>query len=153
MTHFAAPTDDILFSLVHVADAARVPGWDADLAGEVLVHFGRFAEEVIAPLNAKGDVQGARLENGRVRMPDGFREAYAQLAADGWQGLTAPEAFGGMGASPLLSAGVSEVFSGANHSMQMVCGLVPGAISTLLNFGSDAQTLQCVATSPHNRIV
>ncbi len=139
MIPFRAPNDDILFSLIHVADAARVPGWDADLSSEVLAHFGRFAEEVIAPLNATGDSEGARFENGRVRMPDGFGAAFAQLASDGWQGLTAPEAFGGMEASPLLAAGVSEVFSGANHSMQMVCGLVPGAIATLMRFGSEAQ--------------
>ncbi|MDP5360257.1 MAG: acyl-CoA dehydrogenase family protein, partial [Paracoccaceae bacterium] len=100
---------------------------------------------VIAPLNAVGDRQHAQLVNGRVRMPDGFVAAYAQLAEDGWQGLTAPEAFGGMGASPLIAAGVSEVFSGANHALQMVCNLVPGAIATLMKYGTLAQQSEWIA--------
>ena len=139
MTEFRAPTEDILFSLNHVADAGAIDGWDSALAEDILGHFARFAEGVIAPLNSIGDIQHAQLIKGRVRMPDGFAAAYAQMAADGWQGLVAPERFGGMEASALLAAAVSEVFSGANHAMQMVCNLVPGAIATLLTFGSEAQ--------------
>ena len=139
MTAFKAPTEDILFSLQHVAGADTLDDWDAELASDILGHFAGFAEGVIAPLNAVGDRQHARLTNGRVKMPEGFGAAYAQLAGDGWQGLTAPERFGGMAASPLIAAAVSEVFSGANHALQMVCNLVPGAISTLLKFGSPAQ--------------
>lgn len=136
MTDFIAPTDDILFSLRHVADARRVDGWDDGLASDILGHFAQFAEGVLAPLNAIGDEQGARLVDGRVLMPDGFRDAYAQLAEGGWQGLRAPERFGGMDQSALVASGVSEVFTGANHAMQMICGLVPGAIETLLHFGT-----------------
>lgn len=139
MIPFKAPVDDILFSLRHVAGARQLPGWDDELAQDILHHFGQFAEGVIAPLNGPGDRQGARLENGSVRMPEGFNAAYAQLSAGGWQGLTAPEKHGGMGASPLVAAGVSEIFSGANHALQMVCNLVPGAIATLLRFGTEAQ--------------
>ncbi|MGP6087135.1 acyl-CoA dehydrogenase family protein [Antarctobacter jejuensis] len=139
MIPFAAPVDDIMFSMRDVAGAPALPDWDEDLAGDILTAFARFAESVIAPLDELGDQQGARLENGRVRMPDGFSEAFAQLAEMGWQGLTAPEAHGGMAQDPLVAAMVSEVFSGANHALQMVCNLVPGAISTLLHFGTDAQ--------------
>ena len=139
MIPFTAPTDDILFSLHHIAGADRVDDFDPDTCADILGHFASFAEGVIAPLNTIGDTQGAQLENGRVRMPDGFAAGYAQLADAGWQGLTAPEAFGGMGLSHLIGAGYSEIFSGANHSMQMVCNLVPGAISTLLTYGTDAQ--------------
>ncbi|MEK9704977.1 MAG: acyl-CoA dehydrogenase family protein, partial [Paracoccaceae bacterium] len=56
-----------------------------------------------------------------------------------WPGLTAPGEFGGQAQDALILAMTSEIFSGANHSMQMVTGLVPGAIRTLLNFGTDAQ--------------
>ncbi|WP_420380745.1 acyl-CoA dehydrogenase family protein [Marivita sp.] len=139
MTDFAAPTDDILFSLRHVAGATAVAEWDDSLSEDILAHFAQFAEGVLAPLNVIGDAQGARLVEGRVLMPDGFVDAYAQLAEAGWQGLQAPERFGGMAQSPLVAAGVSEVFSGANHAMQMVCGLVPGAIETLLHFGTQGQ--------------
>lgn len=145
MTAFIAPTEDILFSLHHVAGASSLASWDPELAGDILGHFAGFAERVIAPLNTVGDRQHAQLVNGRVRMPDGFVAAYAQLAEDGWQGLTAPEAFGGMGASPLIAAGVSEVFSGANHALQMVCNLVPGAIATLMKYGTLAQQSEWIA--------
>lgn len=139
MIPFSALTDDILFSLTHVARADRLDDWDGEMARDVLCHFAGLAEGVIAPLNSSGDTQGARLENGRVRMPDGFGDAYQQLTDGGWQGLTAPKEFGGMGLSNVVAAGVSEVFSGANHSMQMVCNLVPGAITTLQRFGTKAQ--------------
>ncbi len=139
MIPFTAPLGDIVFSLAHVARADRLPDWEAELTSEVLGHFARLAEDVIAPLNGPGDAEGARLENGRVRMPAGFPEAYAQIAQGGWQGLTAPEDLGGMGLSPVIGAGVSEIFSGANHSLQMVCNLVPGAIATLRRFGSAEQ--------------
>ena len=139
MIPFATPVDDILFCMRDVADARSLPEWDDDLARDILEAFGSFAEGVIAPLDEIGDRQGARLEDGSVRMPDGFVAAYAQLAEMGWQGLTAPEEHGGMAQNPLIAAMVSEVFSGANHAMQMVCNLVPGAISTLRHFGTPDQ--------------
>lgn len=139
MIPYAAPVDDILFSMREVAGARSLPDWDDALAADILGAFAAFAEGVIAPLDATGDAQGCRLENGRVRMPDGFADAFRQLAEMGWQGLTAPEEHGGMGQGPLIAAMVSEVFSGANHAMQMVCNLVPGAISTLLRFGTPDQ--------------
>ena len=144
MIPFRAPVDDILFSLRAVAGAADLPGLDDPLAADIISHFAAFAEGVIAPLDAPGDAQGCRLDNGRVRMPDGFKAAYAQLAEGGWQGLSAPEAHGGMAAHPLVAAAVSEVFSGANMSLQMVCNLVPGAITTLMRFGSPDQQARFV---------
>ncbi|MCQ2003283.1 acyl-CoA dehydrogenase family protein [Rhizobium sp. NRK18] len=144
MIPFAAPVDDILFSMVQVADATSLPGWDGELAEGIIRHFADFAEGVIAPLDEIGDRQGCRLEGGRVRMPDGFAPAFRQLVEMGWQGLTAPEQFGGMGQGGLVAAGISEIFSGACHSLQMVCNLVPGAVSTLLAFGSEAQQAEWV---------
>jgi 3-(methylthio)propanoyl-CoA dehydrogenase len=139
MTAFHAPVEDILFSLRHVARADRLPDWDDDLAREVIGHFASFAEGRIAPLDATGDAQGCRLEGGRVRMPDGFAEVYADLAEQGWQGLSAPEAFGGQGLNGAVRAGVSEIFTGANHALQMVTTLVPGAVDVLMAFGTEAQ--------------
>lgn len=139
MIPFKSPNADILWSLTHVADAPRVDHFDAEMTGEILEHFASFAEGVLAPIDEHGDAQGCALQGGKVIMPDGYKDAYAQLADGGWQGLTAPEAFGGMQMDHLTAAAVSEVFSGANHALQMVCNLVPGAISTLMRFGSDAQ--------------
>lgn len=139
MKPFAAPADDILFSLIEVAGADRLPEWDADLAREIVGHFASFAEDRIAPLDEPGDSEGCRLADGRVRMPKGFPELYRELAEQGWQGLSAPEEHGGQGLNGAVLAGVSEIFSGANHSLQMVTSLVHGAVSTLMRFGSDAQ--------------
>lgn len=137
MTPFQAPLDDIFHSLRSLA--GDLPGWDADLSEEIARHFASLAEGVLAPLNATGDQQGCRLENGRVRMPAGFSDAFARLGEDGWQGLTAPEAFGGQDMDHLTAAALSEIFSGANHALQMVTGLVPGTVSTLLAHGTTDQ--------------
>ncbi|MCU0908252.1 MAG: acyl-CoA dehydrogenase family protein [Rhodobacteraceae bacterium] len=144
MIPFAAPVDDILASLDTFAGGDRLPGWDRDMTGAVLDSFAALAEGVIAPLDAVGDAQGCRLDGGRVILPDGFRAAYARLAADGWLGLTAPEAHGGSNMDALTAAAVSEVFSGACHALQMVCGLVPGAIATLMRAGSPDQQARLI---------
>ena len=136
MKEFAAPTDDILFSLHQVADAGATGTHDPELAAEILSQFAAFAEKVIAPTNRIGDQQGCRLENGRVRTPEGFADAFRQSADGGWLGLTVPEEFGGMGLDRLTAAGVSEISTGANHALQMATGLLPGAVSTLLRFGT-----------------
>ncbi len=139
MKPFQAPLNDILFSLEHVVGASELPDWDAEFAAEVGGHFSAFAEGEIAPLDEAGDMQGCRLEDGRVSMPDGFPNVYKAYAEQGWPSLTAPEKFGGQGMGALMLAITSEIFSGANHSLQMVTGLVPGAIRTLMKFGSDDQ--------------
>ena len=142
-TPFKAPLDDIRFCLA-VAGANGLPDWDAELAGEIADHFAAFAEGVIAPLDEPGDRMGCRLENGRVRMPEGFGEVYRTYAAMGWPGLTAPEEFGGQGLPALMGAVTSEIFTGANPSLQMVTGLVPGAIRTLLHFATDDQKVRLI---------
>lgn len=139
MKPFKAPLDDILFSLTHVAGAAALPDFDAGFTAEIGGHFAAFAEGEIAPLDEPGDQQGCTLEDGRVKMPDGFATVYKAYAEQGWPGLTAPETYGGQGLGALMLAVTSEIFSGANHSLQMVTGLVPGAVRTLLRFGTEDQ--------------
>ncbi|WP_243612766.1 acyl-CoA dehydrogenase family protein [Shimia aestuarii] len=139
MKPFQAPLDDILFSLIHVAGAPALPEFDAEFTAEIGGHFAAFAEGEIAPLDEPGDLQGCALENGRVRMPDGFGAVYKAYAEQGWPSLTVPEAYGGQGLGALMLAVTSEIFSGANHSLQMVTGLVPGAVRTLLRFGTENQ--------------
>ena len=141
MTPFKAPLDDILFSL-RVVGAQDLPAFDADLTREVAQHFAGFVEGEIAPLDEAGDRQGCTLTNGRVQMPDGFRAAYRAYAEQGWPGLTLPEDHGGQGMDGLMLAVCSEVFSGANHALQMVTGLVPGAARVLMRFGTSDQQAQ-----------
>jgi alkylation response protein AidB-like acyl-CoA dehydrogenase len=139
MQAYRAPVGDILESLRKIARADRLPGWDSDICEALLRHFASFAEDRIAPLNGPGDAAGCTMQDGRVRMPPGFRDVYAQLATDGWQGLTLPEVHGGTGGDALTAAAVSEVFSGACHALQMVCNLVPGAATVLEKHGTPAQ--------------
>jgi alkylation response protein AidB-like acyl-CoA dehydrogenase len=139
MRPFKAPVEDILFSLNHVAGAGELDHWDPDLARGIAEHFAVFAEAEIAPLDEPGDREGCRLENGRVVMPRGFDRVFRAYVEQGWPGLTAPEAFGGQGMGAPILGIVTEIFTAACHSLQMVTGLVPGAIRTLLHFGTDDQ--------------
>lgn len=139
MIPFSAPLDDILFSLDHVAGAAVDCGYDRDLHAEIARHFAAFAEAELAPLNAAGDAQGARLDGGRVRMPDGFREAYRRYCDQGWPGLVVPEDRGGQGLGAFALAITSEILAGANHAFEMTVGLASGAVRTLVAFGTSAQ--------------
>jgi len=139
MIDYTAPLDDIRFVLDHAADASRLPGWDKEFAHEVLGHAGRFISEVIAPLDPIGDAEGCALVEGRVRMPQAFRDAYAQFRDGGWPGLAVPEAFGGQGLPHLLCASMGEMIAGACISFQMVVSLAQSAIRTLQHNGTDAQ--------------
>lgn len=139
MIPYKAPLGDILFSLEHVANAGQLPHCDLDLLTGIGEHFAALAEGEFAPINAPGDRQGASLSDGRVTMPDGFKQAYDAYAEQGWPGLTVPEDFGGQGLGGVELALTSEIFSGANHSLQMVTGLVPGAVRTVLQYGTEAQ--------------
>ncbi len=131
MIDYRTPLSDILFALDHAAEAGRLPGWDRDLAAEVLGHAARLVDEVIAPIDPLGDAEGCRLEGGEVRMPAAFRAAWEAYAAGGWPALSAPEEFGGQGLPHILSACLSEMLAGASLSFQMVLILGTAALRTL----------------------
>jgi alkylation response protein AidB-like acyl-CoA dehydrogenase len=139
VTSFRAPLDDIFATQSLVTAGDHPAGYDSDTSVAVITEFARFAEEQIAPLNVIGDQTGCRLTENGVEMPPAFQPVYHQLAEAGWQGLSTPEAFGGMGLDHMTAAGVSEIFSGACHALQMVCNLVPGAVAILQNFASTDQ--------------
>lgn len=144
MKPFSAPLDDILFTLNHHANASQIDNWDGETVTEIAKHFASFAEAEIAPLDASGDEQGCMLTNGRVKMPDGFAALYQSYAEQGWPSLTAPLEYGGQGMGALTLAVTSEIFVGACHSLQMVTGLVSGAIRTLLKFGTIDQQARLI---------
>lgn len=139
MIPFEAPVEDILFSLGHAARADRLPDWDADLSREIVQQFARLAEGAIAPADEAGDLEGCRLDQGRVSLPADLKAAYAAYAAQGWPGLTIPEEAGGQGMAGPVAGALTEIFAGASHSLQMIAGLVPGAARTILLFGTEAQ--------------
>ncbi|HEY0163968.1 MAG TPA: acyl-CoA dehydrogenase, partial [Sphingomicrobium sp.] len=106
----------------------------------ILEEGGKFASEVLAPLNKVGDEQGCkRNEDGSVSIPDGFKEAYQQFCEGGWPTLSAPEEYGGQGLPHVLSTAFDEYVLSANQSFEMFQGLTHGAIASLLIKGTDEQ--------------
>ncbi|AVO39330.1 acyl-CoA dehydrogenase C-terminal domain-containing protein [Pukyongiella litopenaei] len=144
MPRYTAPTKDtqyILHDVLNITEAG-IPGYDeleAEFTGAVLEEAGKISSDVLAPLNAVGDRQGCVLENGVVRTPDGFRDAFEQVKSGGWTGLDMPEEYGGQYMPYVLGTAVGEMFSGANQAFTMYQGLTHGAASAILAHGSDEQ--------------
>ncbi len=146
MPLYKAPLRDMTFLLNEVFDypshyAALDSGEQAtpDIVEAVLTECGRFCEEVLSPLYQPGDDEGCTLENGEVRTPQGFRDAYQQYVAGGWQGLSAPEAFGGQGLPASMGLFKQEMMGTANWPFSMYPGLSLGAMNTLYLHGSEDQ--------------
>ena len=144
MPSYTAPTKDAQFILHDVLKVTEqpVPGYDeleAEFTSAVLEEAGKLAADVLAPLNAVGDTEGCTLENGVVRTPTGFKDAFAQIREGGWPGLDMPEEYGGQGMPIVIGTAVGEMFSGANMAFTMYQGLTHGAASAILAHGSDAQ--------------
>ncbi|EAP77031.1 acyl-CoA dehydrogenase C-terminal domain-containing protein [Roseovarius nubinhibens] len=144
MTRYTAPTQDIQYLLHDVLDVANdpTPGYaelEPDFTSAVLEEAGKIAGEVLHPLNAVGDQEGCVLENGVVRPPKGFKEAFDQVREGGWTALDLPEQYGGQNMPYLLGTAVGEMFSGANQAFTMYQGLTHGAASAILVHGTDQQ--------------
>ena len=144
MPSYTAPTKDLNFVLHDLLkiSASEIPGYadlDQDFTSAILDEAAKLAEGAMAPLNAVGDQQGCRLENGVVRTPDGFKDAFAQVKAGGWNGLDLPEDYGGQNLPYVLQSAVGEIFSAANMAFNMYQGLTHGAISAIIAHGSDEQ--------------
>ena len=142
MTDYTAPVADMLFAMTEVAGLGAVralPGCgetSEDLVRQILDEAGRFAADVLAPLNRIGDVQGARLENGIVRTPAGFAEAYARFAAGGWNAVPSAPEFGGQNLPWLVATAVSEIWNSANMAFALCPLLTQSAVEVLTTHGS-----------------
>ena len=144
MPTYSAPVRETRFILENVLDIARysnLPGFanaSPDLVEAILVEAGRFAAEVLQPLNRVGDELGCtRNDDGSVVTPPGFKDAYRQFCEAGWPTLTGPEEYGGQGLPQVIGTAVTEYILSANHSFEMYQGLTAGAIASLLVKGSD----------------
>ncbi len=142
---YQAPVQDMLFAMRHLAgiDAlAALPGHEDagyETAQAVLEECARFCGEAIAPLNWEGDKNPSWFDAGQVHTTPGFKEAFQQFVAGGWQGLQHPVEFGGQGLPKLIHAACSEMLQSANMSFALCPLLTDGAIEALLTAGSDAQ--------------
>ena len=141
---YRAPVADIAFALKHAAGlkAAIAEGLYGDLDEEtvdsVLEEAGRFASDVIAPLNHVGDKFGTPFKDGIVTTPPGWKEAYTAWAAAGWNGLASPAEWGGQELPHAVNAACVEMWNSASMAFGIGPVLTMAAIDALAVFGSDA---------------
>ncbi|PCK84975.1 acyl-CoA dehydrogenase [Rhizobium sophoriradicis] len=141
---YKAPVEEIAFTLKHVADMGEALSnglfgdLGEDLVDAILSEAGRFATEEVAPLADIGDRQGARLIDGEVRLPEGWRDLYRNWIAGGWNGLTAPEAFGGQALPDMLNVAALEMWNSGSMAFALAPTLTMGAIEAVSAHGSAA---------------
>ena len=146
MVTYNAPLDDIRFLLHELHDYERtvggLPGYEEatrDLLDAVLEEGAKFCINELLPLNRSGDEEGCTLENGVVRTPKGFKEAYDAFAGAGWTGLAGDPAYGGQGLPKTLQFALDELVCSSNLSFGMYPGLSRGAYEALALHGTEDQ--------------
>ena len=145
MANYQAPLRDMRFVLYELLEVQNVlPGLpryaeaSPDLMNQVLEEAAKLAENVLLPLNRSGDEEGCHFENGAVRTPKGFKEAYAAFRAGGWPALSGDPAYGGQGLPIVLGSCVSEILISANLSWAIYPTLTQGAYHAIHTHGDDA---------------
>ncbi len=142
---FTAPSREQNFVLKHVAQIGdlaeheRFAGASEDMVEAIVEGIGQFAVGEFAPLNRIGDTVGAKWQDGTVKMPGGFREAYAQFVEGGWASIDGPEEYDGQGLPYSLSALILETCGAANFAFTLCPMLSFGAIEAIHAHGSDEQ--------------
>ena len=142
MSQYSAPIRDMRFVMQELAGldgVARLPGCEEvtpDVVEAILEEAGKFAGEVLAPLNQSGDEEGASWDAGTVTMPKGFRQAYARFVENGWNGIGGDPEYGGQGMPRLVVAAVQEMWKSANMAFSLCPLLTGGAMDALELRGS-----------------
>ncbi|HSE00679.1 MAG TPA: acyl-CoA dehydrogenase [Burkholderiales bacterium] len=145
MSTYTAPLKDMRFvieELAGLAEVSALPGYgeaNAELAEAVLGEAAKFAQEVLDPLNRQGDKQGARLVDGSVTAPAGFKEAYRKFIEAGWNGLGGEPQYGGQGLPHLVATPVQEIWKSANMALCLAPMLTAGVLEALRVHGSPGQ--------------
>ncbi|HMD01450.1 MAG TPA: acyl-CoA dehydrogenase [Candidatus Baltobacteraceae bacterium] len=141
---YQAPLRDMHFLINELVDfkaIGQLPGYEeaADVVDPILEEAANFASNVLDPLNAPGDREGAKWSDGNVTTPTGFKGAFAQFAQAGWIGMPLPAEFGGQGLPQVLSTATLEMFQAANMAFANGPLLNQGAIEAILLCGTDEQ--------------
>ena len=148
MPSYTPPLRDMQFVLHEVLavvdELKALPPYadiDADTINAVLEEGGKFASQVLLPLNAVGDAEGCTLDQAthEVKTPAGFKAAYAQYVEGGWPALSCDPAFGGQGLPHIVNQCLFEMLNSANQAWTMYPGLSHGAYEALVAHGSDEQ--------------
>lgn len=140
---YRAPIADMLLSLNHGAglleaiDAGHYNDFDPAFSAVVIEEAGRFASDVLDPLNRVGDRQGVQLADGKVATAPGWADAYSRWREGGWNAVSAPEQYGGQGLPLAVHAMCNEVWSAANVAFGLCPLLTSGAIEALGAHGSE----------------
>src|SRR5271154_2465328 len=141
---YRAPINDILLALNHGAGlqaavkAGHYGDFDTDITAAVLEEAGKFASDVLAPLNKVGDEHGIKLEANKVTTAPGWPDAYRRWTAAGWNAVSGPEAFGGQGLPLAINAACTEIWSASNAAFGLCPLLTLSAIEALDAHGSAA---------------
>src|SRR5277367_4987306 len=142
MPVYRAPLDDYRFvmqELLEVEKYRDLPQFEdlsPDTIDDVLTNAAKFCEEVLQPLNQSGDEEGCHFENGVVRTPKGFKEAFKAYSDSGWSGLGAPTEFGGSNLPSLITLTIGEMAQSANQAFTMYPGLSAAAYGALIATGA-----------------
>ncbi len=145
MHSFTPPTQDQLLAMrvcagiEELAQSERFAAAETDMVEAIAEGIGAFASGEWAPLNRIGDTEGAKLENGVVRLPEGFAEAYQGYVEQGWNAISSPTEFGGQGLPSTLGCNVLENLGTANFAFNLLPMLSIGAIDAIEDHGTDAQ--------------
>lgn len=142
MTYTPATQDQLLAIRVNagiqeLAKSEKFAAAEPDMVEAIVEGVGQFAAGEFAPLNRIGDLEGAKLENGVVRLPDGFAEAYEHYVEQGWNAIASPSEFGGQGLPFTLACNVLENLGTANMAFNLLPMLSVGAIEALEHHGSE----------------
>ncbi|MBS1158669.1 MAG: acyl-CoA dehydrogenase [Proteobacteria bacterium] len=143
MSDYIAPVKDMRFVMDELAgfrELSAIPGYEEatpDLADAILEEAAKFTGEVLAPLNRIGDKEGCKLTANGVTTPTGWKEAYKQFCAAGWNGISSPADFGGQGLPDTLGIAVKEMVCSANLSFSLGPLLTTGAVEALITCASD----------------
>jgi alkylation response protein AidB-like acyl-CoA dehydrogenase len=122
--------------------SAGIQGYEeleAEFISAILNEAGKITSEVLAPLNAVGDKEGCHFENGIVRTPKGFKDAFDQVRDGGWTGIDCDPEYGGQGMPYIIGTAVGEMFASSNMAFGMYQGLTHGAYSAIHAHGTDSQ--------------
>jgi alkylation response protein AidB-like acyl-CoA dehydrogenase len=141
---YKAPLEDMNFLLNHVYDVQNSIGqidtfseFDADLYGAILEEAAKFSEYVLFPLNRSGDEEGCEFNEGVVKTPNGFKQAYAEFCQTGWQSTCGDPAFGGQGLPKTLGVLIEEMIYSANTSFCLYSSLTTGAYHAIHSHASE----------------